>query len=148
MDLSFREKSAVVSLLAVLGTYGYYFYFVLLGAGPDSPAEMLSWMIGLIVVLVVIEVVFHIVIAGFDHRETERPADERERLISLKAFRVGYLVLCGFVLLALGRTLFGSVFAPEEVSLLEIANLLLLGLVLAEVANYGVQLYHFRRGVS
>jgi len=50
MDFSFREKSAAVSLLAVLGTYGYYFYFVLLGSGPTTPADMLVWMIGLVVV--------------------------------------------------------------------------------------------------
>jgi len=114
MDWSFREKSVVVSLLVLLGTCGCYFYFVLLGSGPESQAEMLSWMIGLLVVLVVlivVEVVFHIFIAAFAPGEAEMAADEREKLISLKAHRFGYLVL-------------------------------------AEIANNGVQLYHFRRGVG
>lgn len=147
MDFSFREKSAAVSLLAVLGTYGCYFYSVLLGSGPGSAGEMLGLMIGLVVVLVVIEVVFHIVVAAFNPREAEAAADEREKLISLKSYRAGYLVLVAGVLLTLGRLLFGSVVEPESVSLLETANLLLLILVLAEVTCYAAQLYHFRRGV-
>lgn len=147
MDLSFREKSAAVSLLAVLGTYGYYFYFVLLGAGPVSADEMLGRMIALVVVLVVVEVAFHIAIAAFSPRDAQAAADEREQLISLKSYRVSYLVLAAGVLLVLGRMLFGGVVEPQAVSLLDIANLLLLALVISEIAGYAAQLYHFRRGV-
>lgn len=147
MDFSFQEKSAAVSLLAVLGTYGYYFYFVLLGSGPATPAEMLGWMIGLVVVLVVIEVVFQSLIAAFNAQEAEASADERERLINLKSYRISYLILAAGALCTLGRLLFGSVVEPQEVTLLEIANLLLASLVVSEAAGYGVQLYHFRRGV-
>jgi hypothetical protein len=147
MDFSFREKSAAVSLAAVLGTYGYYFYFVFLGAGPTSPEEMLTWMVGLVVVLVIVEVVFHIVVAALNPREANAAEDERERLIVLKAYRVGYFLMSAGMLLALGRILFGSVFAPEEVTLLGIANLLLFALVFAEVGHYGAVIYYFRRGV-
>jgi len=147
MDLSFHEKSAAISLLAILGTYGYYFYFVFLGLGPSSTPEMLGWMIALVVVLVVVEVLFHIAIAVFNPAEANARTDEREKLILLKSHRVGYLILAAGVMLTLGRILFGSVFAPEEVTLLGIANLLLFSFVAAELGHYGAQLYHYRRGV-
>jgi hypothetical protein len=148
MDFSFREKSAAVSLLAVLGTYGYYFYFVLLGSGPTTPADMLVWMIGLVVVLVSIEVTFQSLIAAFNAREADASADERERLINLKSYRISYLILAAGTICTLGRLLFGSVAEPEDVTLLDIANLLLASLVISEAAGYGTQLYHYRRGVQ
>lgn len=147
MDFSFQEKSAAISITAVLGVYGYYFYSVLLGTGPASPQEMLFWMIGLVVLLVIVEVCFHIVAAVLNPREANAAEDERERLIALKAYRIGYLLMSVGVLLVLGRILFGSLVEPAEVTLLSVANLLLFALVVAEVGHYGAALYHFRRGV-
>ena len=146
-DFSFQGKSAAISLLAILGTYGYYFYFVLLGAGPGSPQAMLFWMIGLVILLVVLEVVFHIVVAVANPREANSPADEMDRLISLKAQRVGYLMLSVGVLIVLGRILFGSIVEPEQVTVLSIANLLLFVFVLAETGHYAATVYHYRAGV-
>jgi len=147
MDVSFQEKSAAISLVAVLAVYGYYFYFVFLGAGPASPEEMLFWMVGLVVVLVIVQVAFHIVVAVLNPREANAAEDERERLIALKAYRVSYLLMSAGALVVLGRILFGSVVEPEQVTLLGIANLLLFALVLAEVGHYAAAIYHFRRGV-
>jgi hypothetical protein len=147
MDVSFKEKSAAISLVAVLGVYGYYFYFVFLGTGPASPEEMLFSMMALVVVLVIVEVAFHIVVAVLSPREANAAEDERERLIALKAYRVSYLLMSAGALLVLGRILFGSVVELEQVTLLGIANLLLFALVLAEAGRYSAAIYHFRRGV-
>ena len=145
MDMSFQEKSAAISLLTILGVYGYYFYAVLLGAGPESASAMLGWMVGLVVVLVILELGFHVVVAVFTPRAEDAGLDERERLIRLKAYRVAHVLLSIRVLLVLGRILFGS-YVGEEITLLDTANQLLLAFVIAESAHYGVQVYHFRRG--
>ncbi len=147
LNLSFQGKSAAISLLAVLGTYSYYFYFVLLGAGPGSPQEMLGWMIGMVVLLVVVEVVFHIVIAVAYPAEANAPADEMDRAIRLKAYRLGYLLLSIGVLIVLGRILIGSVMEPEAITVLNTANLLLFVFVLAESGHYGATVYHYLAGV-
>lgn len=147
LNLSFHGKSAAVSLLAVLATYGYYFYFVFLGAGPESPQEMLFWMIGLVGLIVVVEVVFHIAIAVGYPDEANGSADEMDSAIRFKAYRFGYLLLSAGVLIVLGRILFGSVMEPEAVTLLDIANLLLFTFVLAETGHYGATVYHYLAGV-
>lgn len=147
LNLSFHGKSAAISLLSILGVYGYYFYFVLLGSGPDSPQEMLFWMVGLVVLIVIVEVVFHIVIAVAYPRDANASEDEMDRAIRLKAYRIGYLLLSAGVLIVLGRILFGSIMEPEAVTLLDIANLLLFVFVLAETGHYGATVYHYLAGV-
>ena len=144
MDLSFQERSVAVSLLVISGIYGYYFYGVLAGTGPVTPGGMLGDMLAICIVLVVVEIVFHSVIAAFVPQES---ADERDRLIVLRAYRVAYLVLVFGVIAILGGMLAGSVFGATPFGFLDIANQLLFVLVAAEIVQFATQLVCYRRGV-
>ena len=150
-DLSFREKSAVASLVAVLIVYGGYFADLLGGEAERTLSAMLYTSIGVVISLIVIQVVFHILLAMFGADDAEAPADERDRLIDARAARIAYSVLSVGAVIILGRILFRGAMdeasAVAEVTLFEVANLLLFFLVLAEICQYGARVYFYRRGI-
>ena len=145
---SYKEKSILISLLAVAGLYGAYFFDLISGQSEQTLEAMLTSMFGVVVALVVVHVIFHIVITLDDVSAAE---DERDRAVSRRASVFGYNVLYVAVLLVTGRILILGVWG-EGTSLalpshFEIANVLLAGLVLSEVIYYAMQLFFYRRGV-
>ncbi len=151
-ELSFREKSALVSLLAVLFVYGGYFVNLLSGSAEHTLSAMLYTSIGVVITLVVIEIVFHSLLGSFDAADANAPADERDLLISARAARVSHLVLSSGVLIVLGRVVIGGAMFEsnglEEVTLFEVANLLLFAFVASELSHYGAQIFFYRRGLG
>ncbi len=151
-ELSFREKTALISLLAVLLVYGGYFADLLAGTPERTLAAMLCTAIGVVVALVIIEVVFHVILATWDQADADAPADERDRLIASRSAAISHHVLTIGIVLTLGRILVGG--AMQEagsylgVDLFEAANLLLAALVASEVTRYGAQIYFYRRGLA
>ena len=146
---SYKEKSVLISLLAVAGIYGAYFIEVLGGEVAPTLGAMLSRMIGMVVALIIVHVAYHIVISLDDVDEAE---DERDKAVSRRASVFGYNVLFVAVLLVVGRMLLLGAWAEQSEasvapSLFEIANLLLLGLVAAEIVYYAGQLFFYRRGL-
>lgn len=137
--MSFREKSAWISLVTTLGVYAYYFWN-LLGTQDMHDADLFGLFARCVTVLVVMQVVFHILAAIRNPRDANAPQDERERMIALKSVNIAYYILAGGAVLAGG----GLVFMGQPVAM---ANLLLLALVLAEAVNYASQIVFFRRGV-
>jgi len=99
---SFKEKSLLVSLCALLLVYGGYFVRLLSGGSQPTLAATLETMIALVVALVIVHVVLHIVIALDDEEEA---ADERDRAVRRRAAVAGYNVLFVAVLLISGRLL-------------------------------------------
>lgn len=151
-ELSTREKTALISLLAVLFVYGGYFADLLSGNAEQTLSGMLYASIGVIVALVIIEVVFHAVLGIFAGKEANAPADERDRLIRSRATAIGNHVLSAGVVIVLCRMVIGGAMwesaGVEEVTLFEVANLLLFALVLSELVFYGAQVYFYRRGLA
>lgn len=157
-DFSYKEKSILISLLAVAGLYGNYFYDLLSGAVEENMAAMLTNMAVLVCALIVVHIVFHIVISLDDVDEAE---DERDKAVARRASVFGYNVLLVAVLAVIGRiVILGAMQdgGPLEGRLegadlvppgsFEIANLLLAGLILSEVVYYAAQLFFYRRGVQ
>jgi hypothetical protein len=144
---SFKEKSILISMVALAGVYGHYFIAVVGGEAEASLAGMLARMIAIVVALVVIHVAYHIVIALDDVSEAE---DERDQAVNRRAAVFGYNVLITAVLIVIGRILILGSWAEEGAGpgpdLFEITNLLLAGVVLSEIVFYGAQLYFYRRG--
>lgn len=101
--MTFQEKSLWVTLVALLVTFGGYFYslYMTILANP-AVKDVMPYHAGLFAgataMLVVILIVGHIVIALLDRR-TE--PDERDKLIELRAGRYGSYVLATGVFLAL-----------------------------------------------
>src|ERR1017187_75588 len=93
MDMSYQEKSILGSLLAVGVVFGYYFATVLRDLGRpefDGASLPIGRLVLAVVAIVVIEIVYHIVLALESKPE---PKDERDTLIASKAYRNAYFLL-------------------------------------------------------
>ncbi len=84
--MSFREKSAWISLISILLVSGFFFMHVPWTLTPSSSLALVHALLLCVIALVVIEVVAHIVVAIRAPEDAHAPKDERERLIALKAF--------------------------------------------------------------
>jgi len=139
MDLSYQEKSILGSLLAVTVVYGLYFAGVLRDMGRpdfDGASFPLGRLVGAVVAIVIIEIVYHIILAVESKPE---PRDERDILISGKAYRNAYFALAtGAFLVMTGVVLSLRPFLT--------ANLVLLFMVVAELVKFLTQLFYYRRG--
>lgn len=148
-SLSFREKSVLGSLLILAGVSGYYFVQVFGALGTDATAYDLAGPgIGLLVGLVILEIVYHAVIAALAPDEAQEAADERDRLIAARAGRNGGVTLATGAVLLVGHIMGNALLERTEwIAPVLIANLLLLALVVAQVVEYLSQLIYYRRGI-
>lgn len=151
MSLSYQEKSALASLVAVLLVFWYYFAAVrqLMQSDELHAVSALGLMIGAVVVLVIIEIVFQILVAVIS-RSTA--TDERDKLISAKAARnSGILLGAGtitLILAILASEIRGGL-GDAQIMLtpILIAQWLLLLMVMAQVFEYLSQIFYYRRGI-
>jgi len=144
MSLSYREKSTLGSLIAMLAVYGYYFATLPgLNTRRYFDAASTTRLIAMVVAIVVIEVVYHIVIASSSRVESK---DERDVLIETRAYRVGYFLLAAGVSMLMGAMILSN---PETLGISQFAmgNFLLLSMVVAETAKFLTQLFYYRRGI-
>ena len=135
--MSFREKSAWISMLSMLAIYGFYFWSVIHAGLPAGGARS-GGLLGTIVALVVVQVVLTVAVAMFTPREAKAPRDERDKLIELRAMRVAYSGLATSVALA---CLFGAFDPPIIFN----TNALLFILVASEVLRSACQIIQYRR---
>ena len=135
--MSFREKSAWISMLSMSGIYGFYFWSVL-RAGPRPGGFHVGGLLETIVALVVFETVLTVVVALFAPKEAKAPRDERDKLIELRAMRVAYAGLAAGVALA---CFFGAFDPPIVFD----TNSLLFILVTAEILRSACQVLEYRR---
>jgi hypothetical protein len=153
--MSFREKSAWLSLLTTIGVWGYYLLGLIpnLTSGDPDGGAALGLFLRCVAAVVVIQVAIAIVLALQSPAEADAPADERERLIAMKASRIAYPVLAllvattliGIPFLSVGSPLpFGG--DPLDDSLLLIGSAIFLALVIADIVHAGTQIFYFRRG--
>jgi hypothetical protein len=135
--MPFREKTAWISLLSMLGIYGVYFVSVVRtesrGGHPHFGA-----LLETIVALVVVQVVLTIAVAIVRPKEAQAPRDEREKLIELKATRIAYSGLATSVAMA---CFFGAFDPPIVFN----TNALLFVFVTAELLRSSCQIIQYRR---
>jgi hypothetical protein len=135
--MSFREKSAWISVISMTGIYGFYFWSVI--HGPHSDRFHFGGLLATIIALVVLQVTLTIAVAIFKPGEAKAPRDERDKLIELRAMRVAYSGLATSVALA---CFFGAFDPPIVFN----TNSLLFILVTAEILRSGCQIVQYRRG--
>lgn len=148
--MSFQEKSIWGSLVAILAVFGYFFATL----GPNGlqfefTAVAIVRLVGAVVVLVVVEIVYHVLIAVKSGPVLE---DERDQQIESRSYRNAYLLLASGVFLVMFTAVAGSALGRSLPGLLSgtplaVAHLLLLVLVFAEAAKFLTQLYFYRRGI-
>jgi uncharacterized membrane protein len=137
--MSFREKTAWVTLIAILFVSALFF-----AHGPDIlRGDFDLWelhLVGIcIAAFILIEVVAYIVLYVRNPKDARTPKDERERLIDLKALRLAaYVYVLGSFL-----AIIASVHAPSGAV---VGFLVLAAFVIAEVVNYSARIIYYRRG--
>ena len=136
--MSFREKSAWISMLSMLAIYGFYFWSVI-QAGPQPGGFHFGGLLTTIIALVVVQVVLTVGAALFSPKDASAPRDERDKLIELRAMRVAYAGLATSVAMA---CFFGAFDPP----ILFNTNALLFILVTAEILRSACQIIQYRRG--
>jgi hypothetical protein len=135
--MSFREKSAWISALSMLGIYALYFWSVF--TSRHRPGGYHFGLLGTIITLVVIQVALTTAVAISSPREAKAPRDERDKLIELKSMRVAYAGLATSVALAV---FFGAFDPPIVFN----TDSLLFILVTAEILRSACQIVQYRRG--
>ncbi len=134
--MSFREKSAWISLVSMAGIYGAYFWS-LIRSGPGD-RQRTTGLLGTIIALVIVQTVLTIVVAIFDPKNAQAPRDEREKLIELRASRFAYSGLATAVA-------FAVFFAALPTPIIFGANSLLFILVVTEIMRSSCQIVQYRR---
>lgn len=133
--MSFREISAWFVLVA-FSWMGFKFGWPLWEARSfdvGSGEQMLAFVIGFVVLLVIL----HIVAAIFRGKSVE-DEDERDDNYDLRAERVG-----GF---ALGAVAIGTLFYALHHEAMTYANIIFIGLVFSEIVKRLYQVYLYRTG--
>lgn len=134
--MSFREKSAWISVLSMSVIYGFYFWSVIHSGHKEGG---FGGLLGTIIALVFVEVVLTVAVAIFTPKEAKAPRDERDKLIELRSMRVAYAGLATSVAMA---CFFGAFNPP----ILFNTNALLFILVTAEIMRSACQIIQYRRG--
>ena len=140
--MSFREKSAwisLVSLVVVFGTYFSYIGMVMAGLARNRFALFLV----MVAVFVIAEVVLHLVIATQSPRDARTPKDEREQLIELKATRTAFYVLLVSAFGSIG-TVHLRLSDPDD-HLWLMMQAILFSIVFAEAVKFARQIVLYRR---
>jgi hypothetical protein len=140
--MSFRDKSALVSLIALLAASVGYVVMLAAAAREDGLAgvDYRPYMVGFVVVLAIVSIVGQAAIAVASPREAQAKPDERERSIAGRSgsLKAAVLAVAAFVAISL---------AMAEVSWFWIANSVLALWVLAEIGGGLTTLTLSRRGV-
>jgi hypothetical protein len=145
MDLSYQEKSILGSLLAMVVVYGYYFAAVLRDA--SQPEFNVGRLVLAVIAIIVIEIVYHIVLAIESKPE---PKDERDILIASKAYRNAYFLLATGAFLVIACVIMAGLARDAAriiVTPFITVNLVLFFMVLAELMKFLTQLFYYRRGL-
>lgn len=134
--MAWREKTAWITLLAMIATYGAY--FSLISQFHMSPITMLELFSGLTVVLTICVIVATAVMAVLSGRDARGQPDERDRAVARRGASIAYYVLLIGVISV-------GVIMPFEEQGWGITNAALLVLVAAEAVRQIVVVASYRR---
>ena len=140
--MSFREKSAWITLVSVLVCFGAYFVDLFSGLAADrhfGGVGSLHLLLLSVLGLAALQIGLTLVAALTTPKAGRALADERERMIQWRSQRLGYHVL---MLLAVG--LFAPAFFGHRG--FEMANFALLAVVISALTVAVAQIVMFRRG--
>ena len=153
MDMSFREKSAWISLGCIVVIVGYYVtqLIPMLGLPHEQIRRDMFMLLGKVVILsIIVEAIFHGMHAATNHKAAESEPDEREKWIELRANNWGYTVLgIGVVAVLIRMVVLGTsetMHASEYQYIPMMTFHQLMGtFILSEIVRFGGQIYGFRR---
>ena len=136
--MSYREKVAWLSLLAIVLTYGPYFTLVFVD--PPGPLPDLGQLkrFGITAISQMILLLCgRLALRLHSPEDAREPADERDRAIERRSQRIGYFVL-------IGGAVWGGVLMPFLATGWTIVNHMLAAITLSEVIAYAVAIHSYR----
>src|SRR5215813_10806892 len=93
LTMSFREKSAWITLVTTVLCFGSYFGAIAAGLIEREGVVPLHFGLLAVVALIVLQVVLHIVAAIVNPRDARAPLDEREKMFENRSHALGYYLL-------------------------------------------------------
>ena len=138
--MSFREKSAWITLISVLLCFGLYFIGIAGGWIERFSMSALHYALMSIVALIVLQVVLRVLAALGNLREARAPRDEREQLFEIRARAIGYYVLMCWMVGMIVAVHFSAV------RKLDVVFIAWLGMAVASVVVSIAQIIQYRRG--
>lgn len=139
-SLSYREKSLYASLVAEVVVYGPYFFL--------HRQNSVNKVAGMIVAILVLQMVVQSVIAGLARN---RVTDERDRLIELRGYRAGYLMIGSLMVLGLALLWFHATFGGIRLENPEVGlhflSVFFGMLVIADITKTAAQIVSYRRAL-
>lgn len=155
MNMTLKEKSTWLSLMATLFVFGSYTIKVC-SINMQSMSEeeainlAMSNLSSAILYIIIIEIIFQSLIAAAG-KKIEIEGDERDRLITYKANNSGYWVLSVGVIITIGQLLLPHVIGMEAtiksyfpLPLFEM-HVLLFAFILSEIVRFGHQIVLYRK---
>ena len=155
MNMTLKEKSTWLSLVATLVIFGAYTFKVLsidmqTLSQQEATTVAMANLSSAVLFIIIVEVIFQSVIAAAGSKEKVLE-DERDSLVSYKANNSGYWVLSIGVIVTLGQLLLPHVIGIESslqsrfpIPLFEV-HLLLFVFILSEITRFGHQIILYRQ---
>jgi len=144
MDMTFQEKSAW-GLLVGIGLVSYFYFPAAFDIADNAPqpASLIGISIAGVIALIVIEAIYHAVIAGSSG--SDGSMDERDAMIDMRSERNASYVL-GIGLFSLVGHIIAthSITGKESVGALTIAVWILFAITASEVAKLIFQIWYYR----
>lgn len=136
--LSYREKTLYASLVAEIVVYGPYFFL--------HQQNSVNKIAGMIAAIIVLQIVLQSVIAALARN---RVTDERDRLIELRGYRAGYLMLASLMVIGFGMLWFhanaGHFRLDSRMAGLHFLSVFFGMLVVADITKTATQIVAYRK---
>jgi hypothetical protein len=143
--MSFRERTAWITLISIVVCFGVYYGAVFTGLVPTNSWRSFHLGLVCIISLVVLQVGLNLIAALLNPRDARTPRDEREKMIQSRSHTVGYYVL----MVGMAAVLVSTHIPRKEFDFGVIAdtvNFGVLAMVIAALSVAVAQIIMFRRG--
>jgi hypothetical protein len=139
-NLSYREKTLYASLAAELVVYCPYFLL--------HRQNSVNTVAGMIASIIVLQIILQTLIAVVTRN---RITDKRDRLIELRGYRAGYLVLASLMVIGLGMLWFHATVGHLQLESrwvgLHFLNVFFGMLVLSDITKTATQIAAYRKAL-
>lgn len=139
--MSFREKTAWVTLVAILAVSLLYWFHIPDPLQPSSSPTVLHAMGASLVVYCLIELAGWLALRWKYPRDAREPRDEREKLIDLRAVRVAYYAFLVAAMAGIFFTLHLAATGPVAVGMVVV-----MAFVLSQIVRHAARITYYRRG--
>lgn len=137
---SYREKTLYASLAVELAVYGPYFFL--------HRQNSVNKVAGMIIAIIVLQIILQSIIAGLTRN---RVTDERDRLIELRGYRAGYLMIASLMVVGLGmlwfHTAVGHLHLENRMLGLHFLSVFFGMLVVADITKTATQIVSYRKAL-